>query len=251
MPRLSPSDVRSRLRYDYTVMLGLRSDALGPVRPFVSDDDLCKGREASPEDGEAGRVRLYLVEYRFPILIGAGKTMPSASVKFDLLATTNYPFSDPAVTCVSRPFPWSPHVHPTAGIVCLGEGWKNARGGLLAAHLAAHVMRLLNYDEPYQEHYGGWNPPAVAYWRSDLHTRPLNPKLSYPVLPSDITHATEDACGDFQPFMEGTDVASAGEFEPVSDDAIFEPAVVQDADDGDFRPLRQVDDNGDPNDGSK
>jgi hypothetical protein len=237
MARLIPSELRSRLAFDYSVMLGLRSDALGPVRPFVSDDDLCKGNEASPEAGETGRVRLYLVEYRFPILIGAGKTTPSATVKFDLLAGTNYPFSAPTVSCVSTPFPWSPHVHPTGGIVCLGNAWGSARGEVLAAHLVSHVMRLLNCDEPYQEHYGGWNPPAVAYWRRVLHTRPLNSKLCYPVLPSNVTHATEEARSDFRCLMEDADVVQAGEFEPVSVEATFEPAVVQDADNGDFRPL--------------
>jgi len=236
MARLSPAQVRTRLAFDYSVMLGLRSGALGAVLPFVSDEALKDGREATPQEGNAGRARLYLIEYRFPILISATRTIPSVRVKLDLLGGGSYPDSSPIVTCLGAPFPWSPHVHPASGLVCRGDGWENAKGKILAAHLVVHVMRLFNFDEPYKEHYGGWNPPAIEYWRRVLGTRPLHPDLHYPVLPAKITHAAEDASNGFRPVGEGIPaLPEARRFRP-SVDAHFQP-VLQDDDQNDFRPL--------------
>jgi hypothetical protein len=209
----------------------------------VSDEALRAGLEATPEECEAGRAGLIIVEYCFPILIGAGKTTPLVRAKFDLLAGGNYPYSAPAATCLGAPLPWSPHVHPTSGTVCLGDGWAHARGRMLAAQLVVHVMRLLNCDEPDRgSDYGGWNPPAAHYWRAVLGRRPLNPDLLYPVLPADVTHAVDDENSGFRVASAGATSndsllgVPAGIFEPISLDAIFLPA--SDPDGGGFQPFR-------------
>lgn len=198
MARLSPQELRSRLAFDWKVVRGLRSPALGPVRGFVSADDVRRGDDATDADGEAGRVTIYRIDLQFPILTGPGPTTPSALCHFDLLAGGNYPFSTPAASLVSRPLPWSPHVHPTTGTVCLGEGWARARGRVLAAQLVVHVMHLLNCDEPDRGPlYVGWNAEAIRYWRSTLGGKPLHPNLAYPVLPAEITHGIEDPEASF------------------------------------------------------
>jgi hypothetical protein len=239
MARLSPAELRTRLGFDNKVMRALHSECLGPVRPFVSHQAFLAGTEATQSEGEAGRVGFYTAEYRFPILIGPGPTTPKVTVMFDLLAGGNYPFSNPAATCIGAPFPWSPHFHPTSGIVCLGSGWRAARGRMLAGQLVVHIARLLNFDEPDQEGYGGWNPPAVKYWRSVLRTRPLHPNLRYPILPADVTHAVDDADCGFRASdrLQAADgfLASGAVFAPVQSDMTFLPVV--DGDSGDLRPL--------------
>jgi hypothetical protein len=54
-----------------------------------------------------------------------------------------------------------------------------------------HVAKLLNWDEPLESLYGGWNPAAVAWWKRHLNSQPITPGLKYPALPLEITHGTE------------------------------------------------------------
>jgi hypothetical protein len=222
MARLTPSERTDRLALCYRATVRLSAPGLRSVRAFGSEAELRAGRELSAEEGEAGRALFYLVEYAFPILVGPGPTTDRAVARFDLLAGGNYPYSDPSVAILTRPLPWSPHVRPQTGAVCIGEGWKHASGRMLAAHLVVHVMRLLNCDEPERDpSYGGWNAAAVRYWRTTMRTKPLNPDLQYPVLPAEITHGAADAEGAFRGIDTG--------FRPLGDRA---PAGA-----GGFRPL--------------
>lgn len=199
MASLTPVELRSRLAFDYRVMMGLRSPALGAVRAFASEADLRAGREVTTAQGERGGAVLYLVEYRFPILTGPGQTVEGATARFNLLAGPNYPYSRPTVEVVSRPLPWSPHVLPGPGTVCLGEGWVLARGRMLAGQLVGHVMHLLNFDEPDRgPGYHGFSTEAIKYWREVLGGRPLHPDLPYPLLPSAITHGVAEAEAEFR-----------------------------------------------------
>lgn len=192
MERLSPADLVSRLAFDWRVLSALRSPHLGALHAFASADDARAGRALTPRDGEAGHAACYAVEYRLPVLVGPGKTVPTATVWFDLLAGGRYPLSDPFVTCTSRPLPWSPHVNQTSGSVCIGDGWRRARGRMLAAQLVVHVLHILNFDEPDRgPDYVGWSATAAHHWRTVLNGRPLTPDLAYPVLPVEITHAVE------------------------------------------------------------
>ncbi|MBI5511417.1 MAG: hypothetical protein HY903_21880 [Deltaproteobacteria bacterium] len=101
----------------------------------------------------------------------------------------NYPYTSPTATVLSRPFPWTPHVHPQTGMVCMGEAWRLSVGRMLFPQLIVHVMHCLNFDEPDRgPKYVGWNAEAINYWRQKLHTQPLHPDLLYPVLPLELTH---------------------------------------------------------------
>lgn len=194
MPALSPQQLRHRLALDYRVMMALTSPVLSGVRPFVSQEDFATtGRNATAEEGEAGRVVLYAASLAFPVLTGPGELFPGPTqVRFDLRAARNYPFDAPVVTVVSRPLPWSPHVQPVTGLVCQGEIWGLGHGRMLLGQLLIHVMRVLNCDEPDRGHlYAGWNGDAASYWRTTMGCRPLTPDLSYPALPTGITHGRE------------------------------------------------------------
>ncbi len=199
MGRLDQAGLRSRLAFDWKVLRDMRSAHLGAVRAFASADEARANRDLTARDAEAGMATCYQVEYRLHIPVGPGQFVPAAFVWFDLLAGGNYPFTPPAVTCVSQPLPWSPHVNSGNGFVCLGDAWPRAQGRMLAAQLVVHLMRLLNWDEPDRgAHYVGWSPTASRYWREVLGGRPISPDLEYPVLPAGLTHGVEDEDTGFQ-----------------------------------------------------
>lgn len=227
MGKLDPKQLRSRLAFDHRVATSLVSPALGPVTAYTSAD--AGGREVSPEEGAAGAATCFVVEYRFPVLAGAGKHTPVTRVRFDLLAGGNYPFSAPVPQVLSRPLPWSPHVHPANGFVCLGAGWARARGRMLLGELIVHVMRILNCDEPDRgPDYVGWNADAIRYWRTVLGRKPLHPDLAYPDLPAEVTHGVTDPATAFTPVVCSALVDANEAFVPaadlfVADDAVFAP----------------------------
>jgi hypothetical protein len=214
MAQLDPAQLRSRLAFDYDTVTRLRSRHLGPIEPFVSERAFARDATATPAEGAAGLVRLYRIHYRFPLLIGEGLTKPGSAAKFDLLAGGNYPFTAPTVTCLASPLPWSPHVNPYSGLVCLGGAWGAAGGRMLAAQLVVHVMRILNCDEPTPSaDYGGWNLRAARYSREVLKARPLNSELDYPVLDAELTHGLAEEGSLFRALF--AEVAAAT-FAPVA-----------------------------------
>ncbi len=189
MARLTPAEQRDRRGWDYEIVRKLASPHLGSVRAFAGDSGQGTRREVTEAEGLAGRATQYVVEYHFETLAGPNDWLSRSVAQFDLEAGGSYPHTKPAVTFVSRPIPWCPHVKPVTGVVCLGEGWVQAQGQMLLAQLIVHVMRLLNYDEPSPK--DGYNAPALVYFRDVLHGRPLHPELVYPRLPSELTHETE------------------------------------------------------------
>jgi len=229
---LRRQDPRSRLGFDYEVARRLPSPVLESVRAYASTDQANRGSEVTPEQGLAGEATAYVVGYRFPILTGPDQYTDSAIVRFDLLAGGNYPYSPPAVQVISRPLPWSPHVHPASGIVCIGDGWRDARGHMLFAQLVVHVMHLLNCDEPDRSVlYSGFNAAAIRYWREKLGRKPLNPDLQYPLLPLDVAFGIQNPNASFAQSPVGCAFRPAVEAEGAQD---FAFAIAADAG---FKPL--------------
>lgn len=187
---MTPQELRTRLALDARVISRLRSPHLGAIRGFVSPTQLERRAPATEAELAGGRATYWTVEYRLPMLAGPGRALTSATAVFNLLAGGEYPTTPPAVTFVSRPFPWCGHVMASNGSVCLGEGWLRAQGQILLAHLVVHVMRLVNFDEPRAADGNNWE--ALRYGREVLHERPLHPDLTYPALPADILHGVGD-----------------------------------------------------------
>lgn len=189
MGRLSPKDLRSRLAYDARICARLSSPHL-VLSAHVSNEAMQKGIAATEAEAETGQASMYLARFNFATLTGPGVTTPTVAVSFNLLAGGNYPFSEPLVSVVSpRPLPWSPHVHPGSGTVCIGEVWSRSRGQMLFGQLVVHVMRVMNFDEPNRDpSYDGWNAEAIRYWRTTMKCRPLNAGIVYPTMPEDLTH---------------------------------------------------------------
>lgn len=192
MRRLTIPELRSRYAFDYRGMMALHGASIERIEAYENDEARRRRRLVTPEEGEAGHASLYLVTYMFPMLTGPGQTMPRATISLKL-ETGGYPFSEPWVQQESRPLIWSPHVMPTTGIVCIGPGWRAARGRMTAFDLVQFLARIFNGDEPYPgDEYGGFNPAAQAYWRNVMKCQPLTPDLEYPTVPPSVTHGIEE-----------------------------------------------------------
>lgn len=221
MPQLSPIELRSRRALDYRTVFGLSRETIGGIAAYARSRDIRDRRELTAAEGEAGAATVYVVEYRFPHLVDRERTAASALAVFDLNAGGNYPFSPPLGAFISRPVPWSPHVHPGSGSICLGAGWSAAGGRMLFAHLVVHVMRLINFDEPRTTPDGGWNASADAYWRTTLGRRPYLADLRYPRLPAEITHGLSD---ENSVFRQATDEFRPAGGNGLDADGMFRPA---------------------------
>lgn len=185
MPTLSPELAVARRTLDYRATMALRSPLLASVHAFASGAK----KPITVEDGERGRAMVYIVDYNLKFLTGPGAFANRVTVRFDIAMSTDYPIVAPGATVVSSPKPWSPHVLPNVGSICIGEIWENAHGKMLIAHLVAHVARVFNCDEEDRGRwYSGWNADAVEYWRRAMNCGPVTPGLAYPVPPTDITH---------------------------------------------------------------
>ncbi len=220
MAKLTDSERASRRGLDYRLASSMEGNGVVQISAHENPSALARELPIDPEVGEMGGASCFLAEYRFPILKGASKTMGRARVVFNICGEA-YPFTPPTVQVVSKPLPWSPHVHPGSGTVCIGQGWVNGRGRMLLVELIVHVARILNCDEPDRgPAYAGWNAQAVTYWRNVMNCAPLNPDLRYPVLPVEITHGVlpDERATMFSPIVDDgfavSPVHSDGDFFP-------------------------------------
>lgn len=187
MPRLSPAQLRQRLEFDFAVVQRM-SGSTWEAEGYRSAEDLKRRVHPNTDPAAAGDVTKYRVTFHVPTLVNPGEFADTTVVALDL-AVDNYPYEPPTTRVLTR-IPYSPHFHPGRG-VCLETGgwWQQQRGRILLGGLLNHIARLLNWDEVARGgNYGGWNPAAIAYHRSHYGDRPLNPELTYPVLPVDLTH---------------------------------------------------------------
>lgn len=188
--RLDPAQLRSRLAADYNIVMGMCASTLGEVRAYENAEALARKRGVTDTAAKSGKATLYLVDFTFPMLAAEGSRLSKATARFDLLASGNYPYSDPFVRFLPS-YPWCLHVQPRTGTVCLGKGWQESRGRMLLGQLIVHVMRLANFDEPDRGPlHDAYDGRALQYWRETLGTGPLNRDLVYPALPTDITHGS-------------------------------------------------------------
>ncbi len=185
---LSPSELRSRRAFDDEVIRSMLPSPILQIEGYKTIEDVSAGRTATAQEGAAGKILYYGAWYRFPILIGPGETTDHAVAVFNA-DVHDFPFTGSIAYVVSKPLPWSPHVHPGNGLICQGESWSRSRGKMLLAHAIVHVARLLNCDEQNRDpSYSGYNSEAIMYWRQTMRCQPLTPGLKYPVPSAEVTH---------------------------------------------------------------
>lgn len=207
MPRLTPQELQSRLRFDYEVVTKMRCSTM-TFSAYRSVDDFRARRRPITALTEGHLATDYLVEYHIKTLVSAGHFSDRTLVHIDLLASGNYPYNEPVSWVISRPMPWSPHFHEKYPI-CTGEMWRQQGGNILLGHLIIHIAKLLNFDEVARGGgYVGYNAEATRYWTRELNGRPITPSLIYPVLPADLVHGEEPSVV----------------FKPASTDLPFRPA---------------------------
>lgn len=187
-------DLRSRLKFDYQVVTQMHSPMM-EVEAYRNIDDLLAQQNAIDSEEEGYLATHYRVDYRIRTLIERGLYSNKTTVRFDLFANNNYPFSEPGCFVIDSPIPWSPHFLDEHHSICIGPIWEEANGSMLLGELMVHVAKLLNFDEPeYAEPgYGGWNPEAIEYWVTELDRQPLTKNLIYPPLPELVHPVPEPA----------------------------------------------------------
>jgi hypothetical protein len=187
LPELN--DLQSRLRFDYQVVMQMRSPLM-VVEAYRNVDDLTLRQTPILRVEEGHLATYYRVDYHIKTLIGPGRYSNKTTVKFDLFADNNYPVSQPSCFVIEGTMPWSPHFYEDQP-VCVGDIWEEAEGGMLLGELMVHVAKLLNFDEPEYDdpRYGGYSPEAIDYWVRELNRQPLTRNLPYPVLPDLVSPA--------------------------------------------------------------
>lgn len=211
---LTAAELASRRAFDWRVASALQSSALGGIRGYASYVARQSRSALSDADGARGLAVMYEVDFAFRILTGPGTEAGHATALFDV-SSSSYPFATPTVTFLTRPYPWSTHVHMGGG-VCLGDFWRKDR---LLAQLVVHVMKIANLDEPVREvGYDGFSGEAYDYWKRVLRAKPYVANLPYPALPVAITHGS----AEIRPVFSA---AEASVFADASDAPAFEPLL--------------------------
>jgi len=184
MRRLTPDELKSRLRLDFQVFQRMQGAILrGEAYQTTTDLNSRRSPITSVEQGHLATK--YRVDFHIKTLIGKGKFSDLTSIGFDL-DVGNYPTAEPATWVITKPVPYSPHFKEGYP-VCLGETWQRGNGRLLLGHILIHIAKLLNWDEIAREGgYQGWNGEAIAYHQHTYKGRPLTENIAYPMIPPEF-----------------------------------------------------------------
>lgn len=181
MQRLTPEQLRARLRLDERTMAELGADPAPISATGHASATAARRGEQPVAPGAGAPAEHYRVVFDFATLRGPGEPLRPVVVHIDLLGNGNYPFSEPICRHVGAVVPWVPHFHAYYP-VCIGDGWPSGRdaGSALCVDLVTHLAHLLNFDEPApRPGFDAFNTDAVAWWRQRGH-RPLDEHLRYP-----------------------------------------------------------------------
>jgi len=186
MASLAPQQLHDRLTFDYRVAMAMRCPIM-TVSAFRNLDDLVNQRNEIVSEEKSYLATNYRIDYFIKTLIGRDQYAEKTTVRIDLLANNNYPYSPPCCWVISKKMPWSPHFREGFPICISTELWEEGKGKVVLGELLIHIAKLLNLEEiSRSEFYGGYNPQAAEYWRFKLNSHPINPQLTYPVLPSGV-----------------------------------------------------------------
>ncbi len=186
MPRISTTDRSSRLGFDYQIAQRMNQGQRYRFTAHRSGRDALRSDNPILRVEEARLAEHYRAHFGISTLIGRNQFSAYTILHIDLSAA-DYPHAEPTAWVVRKGesrTPWSPHF--AEGLpVCNGNIWRTD-GQVTLGHYLVHLAKLLNWDEPLADEYGGYQPEAVAWWRKNLR-RPLN-TITYPVLPLDLLY---------------------------------------------------------------
>jgi hypothetical protein len=173
----------ARRALDYRAMMSLDGEVLRVV-PFVNAAAATVGTVASPEQGHGGLVTVYDVVCEFPLPVSISEALCGITTRLDI-SGDQYPRSAPIAFVVSPEKPFSTHVEPGGGAICIGDLWDELKGKELLAELVLRIVRAYNFQCPPANEYG-YQRGAHFYFKNFLHERPFNPDLELPAVPEDV-----------------------------------------------------------------
>lgn len=179
-------DLAERRAFDLRVLSDMRCTTFD-FESYRTMNDLNK-RQRMVTDPDAGAVvTKYRWIFRVRTHISRDKFAPVTEIGVNT-DVADYPRNPPGTWILSSHVPWSPHFMANAP-VCIGEElWAPTGGHITLGELAINIAHLLNWDEKGRgPGYKGWNGAAIAHHQEFYGGRPIEPDLSYPVLPAWLT----------------------------------------------------------------
>lgn len=184
MRRLTPDELKSRLRLDFQVFQRMQGTVF-TGEAYRTTEDLNSKRNPITAGDQGHLATKYRVDFHVKTFISKGKFSTLTSIGFDL-EVGNYPNTEPATWVITKPVPYSPHFKEGYP-VCIGETWQRGNGRMLLGHLLIHIAKLLNWDELARGGgYQGWNGEAIEYHQQAYGGRPLTENLPYPMIPAEF-----------------------------------------------------------------
>jgi hypothetical protein len=178
---LTPAEQLDRQRADHR-MIGALDASPEPIfaTGHRSAEDV-RANQNPVRVGDRTPPSHYRVVYDFETLSGPGRRHHPTVVHVAPLANGAYPATPPSAWVISDVVPWTPHFAANVPICHGGHVWASNKTQLV--DYVVHIGKLLNFDEPPPiPGYHGYNREAVAYWRDQMHLRPLDSGLRLPTI---------------------------------------------------------------------
>jgi hypothetical protein len=213
---------KGRRALDYKGMLSLHGEVLR-VRAYTSLEAADQGIQATREDGEAGRVMVFDVEFVSELPVSPTETATGLTTRF-ITSDEQYPVSPPVAVVISRHKPLCVHVAAN-GLLCSGQLWQECAGNEILPEFVLRVMRAYNFEGEANDEQGH-QPAAQWFGREHLQGRPFNPNLVLPVVPESVFRTGEPVNAAARPRLVIVSAGSAVAQAPVHNIAERRPRLV-------------------------
>lgn len=176
-------ELAERRAFDLRVLSDMRCAAFG-FEAYRTMSDLEHRRSMVTGRDAGADVTKYRWLFRIRTHISRDGFAPQTEIGVNT-DVTDYPREPPGTWILSAHVPWSPHFMRNAP-VCIGpELWAPTGGHITLGELAINIAHLLNWDEAGRgPGYAGYNRAAIEHHQRFYGGKPIDPGLSYPVLPA-------------------------------------------------------------------
>jgi hypothetical protein len=179
---VNPRELAGRRAFDLRVLSDMRC-APFDFEAYRTMADLERRRSMVTDPAAGAAVTKYRWIFRIRTHISRDRFAPQTEIGVNT-DVADYPRNPPGTWILSSHVPWSPHFRQNAP-VCIGpELWAPTGGHITLGELAINIAHLLNWDEAGRgSGYAGYNLDAVQHHKKFYRGRPIDPDMSYPVLP--------------------------------------------------------------------